>query len=377
MMSEEPPSEEGVSIHLPRRVSRPHLPPDNSPNGVDGEHGSGGRYNYRQHVLHSNQFDRGSLQELIGLSDQIRTLGKDKKAADFLRSLLGDRRVMLYFVQPSTRTFLSFQSACQILGMQCSEIRSGSISSEAKGETAADAIRTFSSYVDLIIMRSPLAGLCEEMAGLLSQTPRPVPIINAGSGPDQHPTQSLLDIYTLSRGMAGQGGLEGKTICLVGDLRRGRTVRSLAALLTYYPGVHMIFSSPQEFALGEDIRDLLRRSPGITFEETEEFASVIPRCDAIYMTRVQDEWDGRGEDSSRVDTQPYHLKLQHLEILKPNTMIMHPFPRRQEIDTRIDTDPRAWYWKQERNGMWIRVALISEMMGVSGDIREYYGNYYG
>ena len=326
---------------------------------------------YCEHVLHADQFCRASLGGLIQLSEQVRALGREKRHVDFLRSLLSHKRAMLYFVQPSTRTFLSFQSACQLLGIQCSEIRSASTSSEAKGETVADAIRTFSSYVDLIIMRSPRAGLCEQMAQLLSATPRPVPLINAGSGPDQHPTQSLLDIYTLHRGLAHLGGLEGKTICMVGDLKRGRTVRSLARLLTFYPGVHVIFSSPRKFALKEDIRDLLLRSRQISIEETEDFLGVLHRADALYMTRIQDEWD-QGEPPSREDTSRYHLKLEHLPLLKAHAMIMHPFPRRAEIDDRIDSDPRAWYWRQERNGMWIRLALISEILQVSSEIRSYF-----
>ena len=324
-------------------------------------------FSYLDHVLHSDQFCRPSLAGLFVLSDQLRALESEKKHMDFLSSLLSHKRAMLYFVQPSTRTFLSFQSACQILGMGCSEIRSTSTSSEAKGETVADAVRTFSSYVDLIIMRSPQAGLCEEMALMLSQTPRPVPLINAGSGPDQHPTQSLLDIYTLHRGL---GELEGKTICMVGDLKRGRTVRSLARLLTFYPGVKMIFSSPKDFALKEDIRELLQNTPGVFFEETSEFEKILPEADAIYMTRIQDEWDHESE-SSEVITSKYHLTLNHLSLLKKHTMIMHPFPRRGEIDQRIDSDPRAWYWKQERSGMWIRLALISQIMGVSEQIQSY------
>ena len=150
------------------------------------------------------------------------------------------------FVGVETRTFLSFQSACHILGVQPSEIRDSSTSSERKGESVEDSLRTFSSYVDLIIMRSPRVGLAERMAAVLDQSPRPVPVINAGSGPDEHPTQALLDVYTLQRSFRSASGIDGKTVCMVGDLKRGRTVRSLARLLTRYRDVRLLFASPED-----------------------------------------------------------------------------------------------------------------------------------
>lgn len=326
---------------------------------------------YREHVLHADQFDRLSLEGLFELSENVRVLGRSREGILYLRGLLSHLRVMLYFVQPSTRTFLSFQSACQYLGMQCCEIRNPFTSSEAKGETVEDAIRTFSSYVDLIVMRSPIVGLCEHMADILSHTPRPVPIINAGSGSDQHPTQSLLDLYTLHRDFRYDGGIEGKTVCMVGDLKRGRTVRSLTRLLLRFPSVHMIFSSPKEFAIADDLRAHLQQSDTVTFEETEEFVSVLPRCDALYMTRIQDEWDGCEEEFESVDISRYFLKEEHLALMKPRSLIMHPFPRREEIATAIDQDSRARYWQQERNGMWIRLALIAEMLGCKDKIYDY------
>ncbi|MCY4443575.1 MAG: aspartate carbamoyltransferase [Proteobacteria bacterium] len=327
---------------------------------------------YKKHVLHADQFSRQDMESLFTLSDQVRDLAKQRKHVNFLQNLLSHKRAMLYFVQPSTRTFLSFQSACQYLGMNCSEIRNPSTSSEAKGEAIEDAIRTFSSYVDMIIMRSPVAKLCEKIAKLLDTTPRSVPIINAGSGPDQHPTQSLLDLYTLHRGFKDRGGIENKTICLVGDLKRSRTVRSLSKLLTHYPKVHLIFSSPQAFALKEDIRSEISQASSITFAETEHFLEAIEQADAIYMTRIQDEWQLDSQDSppSLDVTSRYHLKYEHLKSLMAHTIIMHPFPRRHEIDPKIDNDPRAHYWKQERNGMWVRLALIAQVMNVSNAIHS-------
>ena len=322
--------------------------------------------NAPRHILNAGQFDRAFLDYMYDLVDTIRKFDKSKEGLLYLQSLLGHRRAMLYFTQPSTRTFLSFQSACYVLGMKPSEIRDPSTSSERKGESHDDSLRTFASYVDLIIMRSPIAGLCDRIAGILDQTPRPVPIINAGSGPDEHPTQALLDVYTLQRSFRGPSAIEGKTVCLVGDLKRGRTVRSLSRLLALYPGVRLIFCSPPEFRIEDDLRRHLRTS-GVAFEETTAFVDAIASADAIYMTRVQDEYDQSGE-SRAVDASAYRLRHHHLACLKPDCVIMHPLPRRDELDPAIDHDPRAKYWRQERNGMWTRVGLITILMGVDHNI---------
>lgn len=323
--------------------------------------------NRPMHILRAKQFSRNFLDSLYKLTNLLRRYDKTEKRLLYLHSLLQHRRAMLYFTQPSTRTFLSFQSACQMLGLQVCEIRDRSISSERKGETVEDSIRTFSSYVDLIIMRSPESGLCEKMAKLLDNTPRPVPIINAGSGSDEHPTQALLDIYTLARSFSkgnGQGidSIDGKTICMVGDLKRGRTARSLSRLLAKFEGVKLIFVSPPEFRIANDLRNMLDRKK-VPFQETENFISAIQVADAIYMTRVQDEYDKKSE-SAKVDYSKFYFLKKHLKIIKPDCVIMHPLPRRDELDPAVDEDPRAKYWRQERNGMWIRVALITKIMGV-------------
>jgi aspartate carbamoyltransferase catalytic subunit len=153
---------------------------------------------------------------------------------------------------------------------------------------------------------------------------------------------------------------------MVGDLKRGRTVRSLSLLLALYRDVKIIFSSPEAFRIDDDLRQRLA-SRRLSFEETTEFASALSGCDAVYMTRVQDEYDQAGE-SRHVDYSQYHLKLEHLERMKPTSVIMHPLPRRSELDTRIDNDPRAKYWRQERNGMWTRVALITYVLGIDKHI---------
>jgi len=319
-----------------------------------------------RHVLSSSQFDRRFLDYIVQLTSTIRRFDKSREGIVYLRSLLPHKRAMLYFTQPSTRTFLSFQSACHILGITASEIRDAATSSERKGESVEDSLRTFSSYVDLIIMRSPIAGLCDRTAALLDDTPRPVPIVNAGSGPDEHPTQALLDIYTLSRSLRLSGGIDGKTICMVGDLKRGRTVRSLSRLLTNYEDTRLLFVSPPAFRIEDDLRrDLC--AAGIAFEETTDFMGAISEADAVYMTRIQDEYDGLKADVD--DYRRYHLKAEHLPRLKEECVIMHPLPRRDELDPAIDRDPRAKYWRQERNGMWVRVAVLTMIFGIDDRVQ--------
>ncbi|MEM0906227.1 MAG: aspartate carbamoyltransferase [Pseudomonadota bacterium] len=318
------------------------------------------------HVLASSQFDRAFLDYLYTLTTTIRRFDKSREGLSYLQSLLPHKRAMLYFTQPSTRTFLSFQSACHVLGITASEIRDPATSSERKGESVEDSLRTFSSYVDLIIMRSPIPRLCERIANLLDETPRPVPIINAGSGPDEHPTQALLDIYTLSRSLRTEGGIDGKTICMVGDLKRGRTVRSLARLLTNYHGVKILFVSPESFRIEDDLRQDLTTA-GTDYEETTAFNDAIGAADAIYMTRIQDEYEG-GADGVEA-YKPYHLTAAHLPRLKPECAILHPLPRRDELDPAIDQDPRAKYWRQERNGMWVRVALLTLLFDIDDRVQ--------
>lgn len=314
--------------------------------------------------LFAQQFDRDSLEYLFRIANTLRRITKTKEGMEFASSLLNHKRAMLYFVQPSTRTFLSFLNACHILGIKTSEIRDTSISSEYKGESPQDSIRTFSSYVDLIIMRHPTPNFVEKSAWLMNTTKRPVPIINAGSSKDQHPTQALTDIYTLYRSFDGK--IDGKTIAMVGDLKRGRTVRSLSYLMKNYNNVKLIFISPKEFKMEDDILDFLKKH-NIPYYETEDFEEGIKEADAVYMTRIQDEHDEAGE-SKNVDYSKYSFTKKHLDIIKNNTIIMHPLPRREEISVDVDDDKRAMYWRQERNGMWIRAALISYIFNVDSKI---------
>ena len=311
------------------------------------------------HTTFAQQFDR-----------RIRRIAKSRAGMDFLQGLLSNKRAMLYFQQPSTRTFLSFYAACQILGLAPAEVRNTETSSEVKGETPEDSVRTFSSFFDLIIMRHPVAGYAEKIAWMLSNTERPVPVINAGSGKDQHPTQALLDIYTLIRSFEDRGGIDNKHVAFCGDLKRGRTARSLSLLLTNFNNVTLYFIAPEGLQIEADITDILD-AKGIKYEKSKSLREVVGEVDAVYMTRLQDEWDINGE-SKKIDLTNFNFLPEYLKILKHSAVIMHPLPRRNEIPVELDSDPRAVYWRQVRNGMWIRTALIAMTFRRDDAIYDYY-----
>jgi aspartate carbamoyltransferase catalytic subunit len=369
-----------------------------------------------RHVILSSQFSVELLEELGGIADTIRMLSKSREGQDFLIRLLPHKRAMLYFTQPSTRTFLSFTAACQILGITTNEVRDPRTSSETKGETRFDSIRMFSSYFDLIIMRSPIGRLAESCAYLMNDLEllgnRSVPIINAGSGADEHPTQALLDIYTLQRtfqftspkdsplfnrfeelrtkGFDGlTKGLANKTYGFCGDIGRGRTVRSLAMLLANYANVRLIFVTAEHptLTMRDDMRQrLLDR--GVRFYEVDsldehvEGVPVIEQVDALYMTRVQMEHNRPEEtaDFAELDFTGLRLTPALVARMKEYAPILHPFPRDQhfgEIPQEIDNDPRAMYFRQARNGMWIRAALLAHIFDADHRISQFVRSEYG
>lgn len=310
-------------------------------------------------LIYASQLTPEFCSRLFELADRIRKIAKSKEGMDELGRVLSDKRGILFFQQPSTRTFLSFQNACHILGMKTSEIRDPSTSSEVKGESWEDTIRTFSSYVDLIILRHREEAYAERAAFHLNATKRPIPVINGGSGKDEHPTQALLDLYTIQRAFKYRNGIVGKRVGFVGDLKRGRTVRSLTQLLSLYPQVKFVFIAPEAFQMRKDILELLDARK-VEYEIADDLNVQIPKVDVLYMTRIQDEYDAQGE-SKLVETEKFHFRREHLPVFPQTSILMHPLPRRYEIDPIIDLDPRAVYWKQERNGMWIRAALILQL----------------
>ncbi len=318
------------------------------------------------HCLFASQFKKELLENLFNLADKIRQISHSKGGLELLQSLLSVKRACLYFAQPSTRTFLSFQNACHILGIKTSDIRSSAASSEAKGESLEDTIRTIHSYVDLIIIRHSNEHIAEKAAIMLNKTDRPIPIINAGSGPNEHPTQALLDVYTLKRALKT---INGRIFTIIGDLKRGRTIRSLTHLLNNYKSIKFNYISPESLKIPDDLRLYLTQN-NIKFTESDNLIDGIRDADVIYITRIQDEYDVNNESKS-IDYSPFYIKKEHLSLLKKDSIILHPLPRRAELDPVIDEDPRAIYWKQERNGLWIRTALIAYMFGVDKDILEF------
>ena len=323
-------------------------------------------------MIVSQQLDRKILNDIYDITNQLRTISKSKSGSIFIQSLLCHKRAMLYFTQPSSRTFLSFESACHMLGMRTSEIRDSRVSSEIKGESFDDSLRTYSSYTDLIIMRNNMENSAERAAWLLNTwSNRCIPVVNGGSGSDQHPTQAILDIYTLQKSFASQGGLDGKTVLMCGDLRRGRTVRSLSYLIKNFEDVRLIYTAPQSFQMKGDVCEFLEKNNIPFIVETESIDNVISEADAIYMTRIQDEYDLVKGESGKVDISRFAIGLPEMKKVKPNGIIMHPFPRRNEIDVAVDSDPRAMYWRQERNGMWTRAALIAYIFNVHNEILNF------
>ena len=322
------------------------------------------------HVLFSQQFDRKILDLLCKVADKARLIHKNRdKGRKFLKSLLFGTFALNFFSQPSSRTFLSFETAQEILGMGIRDIRDPNTSSEAKGESMEDSIRTFSSYVDLIVMRHPEAKAVERGVWVLNRSDRRIPIISGGSGPDQHPTQALTDIYTLYKSFNSK--IDGLTIAMVGDLARGRTVRSLSYLMKNYKDMKLIFVSPPQLKMKDDIKEFLSRN-NIFFSETDNLKESIPKADAIYMTRIQDEHDKNKNDSTT--NLNFRFEMKDLDLMKKDAVLMHPLPKRDEIDPAIDycDDSRIVYWRQERNGMWIRMALIATIFRKEQKILDYY-----
>jgi aspartate carbamoyltransferase catalytic subunit len=322
-----------------------------------------------QHVMLSHQFSISLMEELFDIADHIKEMTRKPNGIEFLKSLLCHKKAMLYFTQPSTRTFLSFLTACQMVGMDTGEVRDPSLSSEYKGESQEDGVRVFSSYFDMIIMRDPKPGFCEYMAYLLDSTGRSIPIMNGGSGKDQHPTQALLDLYTMHRSFQKTGGIPKKRYAFVGDLLRGRAVRSSVMLLSQYKDVEMEFIAPSSFQIAADLEEYLL-SQDVNIHKTDNLESVISNVDCIYMTRIQDEYDLSGE-SNLFDHSKYSLTPDNVSRMKKNSIILHPLPRRHEISPEVDADPRAMYWRQLRNGVYIRAALLLYVFNVAYRLKEY------
>ena len=366
-----------------------------------------------KHLIFAAQLTPDLMEKIRETADMIRRLAREPETNQQLKQLLSHKRAMLYFTQPSTRTFLSFMAACQILGITCNEVRDPKTSSEVKRESQMDSIRMFSSYFDVIIMRSPITNLAECCAYMMNQLEaqemRAVPTINAGSGSDEHPTQALLDMYTIQRtfdfdvsGETGdkrfqqlkskyadlQQGPQGKTYLFCGDIGRGRTVRSLATVLARYSAQRMFFVSPSHevLKLDPELKERLSKAGVSVFEFNSLDAEldgepILSQADCLYMTRIQREHNSPEvtREIESINLDPFKLSMDRVNQMKDFAPIMHPFPRDsviQEIPTVVDSDPRVMYFRQARNGMWARAALLVHLLDAADDLYRQYRSRY-
>ncbi len=265
------------------------------------------------------------------------------------------KQLATLFFEPSTRTRLSFESAMLALGGGVLGFSEAASSSATKGETVGDTIHTVSCYADIIAMRHPKEG-APYAAAQCSE----VPIINAGDGGHNHPTQTLTDLLTIHR---EKGRLGGFTIGFCGDLKFGRTVHSLVSALSRYDGIRYVLISPEELKLPRYVKEQSLKSRGIPYEQTESLEAALPELDILYMTRVQKERFFNEEDYVRLKDS-YVLTPEKLASAKADLSVMHPLPRVNEISVAVDADPRAAYWRQVRNGKFIRMALIMMLLGI-------------
>ena len=300
-----------------------------------------------KHVIESQQFSRDLLEQIMTRASEMER--EPHRAAGRLQG----RVMAALFYEPSTRTRLSFEAAMlRLVGSTMGTDNAREFSSAAKGETLEDTIRIVNGYADVIVLRHDEEGAARRAAAVSG-----VPIINAGDGRGQHPTQALLDIYTIR---AELGRVDGVEIAMVGDLANGRTVRSLTYLLSKYRDVRVWFVAPQAVAMRQDIKDHLDEHR-VEWSETEDLESILGKVDVVYQTRIQKE---RFSDPAAYQAVKgvYRVTPATMERLGPQAIVMHPLPRVDEIDPAVDADPRAAYFRQARNGLYIRMALLDMVL---------------
>ena len=268
---------------------------------------------------------------------------------------LAHKKLATCFYEPSTRTRLSFEAAMLNLGGSVLGFSDASCSSASKGESVSDTIRIISCYADICAMRHPKEG-----APLVASQKSRIPVINAGDGGHQHPTQTLTDLLTI-RSLKGR--LSNMTIGLCGDLKFGRTVHSLINALIRYPGIRFVLISPEELKIPSYIREDVLRANNIPFEEVERLEDAMPDLDILYMTRVQKERFFNEEDYVRLKNF-YILTKAKMDLAKDDMLVLHPLPRVNEISVEVDDDPRAAYFRQAQYGVYVRMALILTLLGI-------------
>lgn len=302
-----------------------------------------------QHIVEVSQFSRDDLGELFTLADIKRTQSRSDTP------LTGQILATLFY-EPSTRTRLSFESAMlrQGGGILSTE-NARDFSSAIKGETVEDTIRIVQGYADAIVIRHYEQGAAKRAASVSS-----VPIINGGDGPGEHPTQALLDLYTIQHEL---GRIDGLKVALVGDLRFGRAVRSLAILLAQSRETELIFVSPPAVPMGDDVRQILTEA-GVAFRDEPDLATAVADVDVIYQTRIQRERFAT-DDEYQASRGIYLITPEIMAAAPANSILLHPLPRVDEISVEVDTDPRAAYFRQAENGVYLRMALLEMLLAES------------
>lgn len=304
-----------------------------------------------RHLMNPLDFSVEELDRLFDLANDIeKNMGKYAHACE-------GKKLATCFYEPSTRTRLSFESAMLNLGGSVIGFSDANSSSASKGESVSDTIRVISCFADICAMRHPKEG-----APMVAASRSSIPVINAGDGGHQHPTQTLTDLLTI-RSLKGR--LNNFTIGLCGDLKFGRTVHSLINALVRYEGIKFIFISPEELKVPDYITDMLKEK-NIPYEEVIRLEDTMPELDLLYMTRVQRERFFNEEDYVRLKDF-YILDKAKMELAKPDMMVLHPLPRVNEISVEVDDDPRAAYFKQVQYGVYVRMALILTLLEIDTD----------
>ena len=303
-----------------------------------------------RHLMSPLDFSVEELDKLLDLANDI-----EANPQKYAHKCEG-KKLATCFYEPSTRTRLSFEAAMLNLGGSVLGFHSADSSSATKGESVADTIRIISCYADICAMRHPKEG-----AHLVASQKSRIPVINAGDGGHQHPTQTLADLLTI-RSLKGR--LDNITIGLCGDLKFGRTVHSLINAMIRYKNVKFVLISPEELKIPDYVRDDVLRANGIEFEEVEKLEDAMDKLDVLYMTRVQKERFFNEEDYVRLKDY-YILTKEKMELAKDDMLVLHPLPRVNEISVEVDDDPRACYFKQAQYAVYVRMALILTLLGLA------------
>lgn len=301
-------------------------------------------------ILDGAQFTRDEIEAIMALADRFRGQLSERRGLDVLKGAV----LAALFFEPSTRTRLSFETAMHRLGGSVVGFSSAESTSVSKGETLSDTIRTIDQYVDAIAMRHPRIGSAREAAEVAN-----APVLNGGDGAGQHPTQALLDLYTIRQ---ERGKVEGNTIALVGDLKNGRTVHAGVEVYKHYD-CKLICVAPDALRMPREVIERLR-GRGFAVEETESLEAALPQADVLYMTRIQKERFADPAEYERLKD-AYVLDRGMLERLRADVTVLHPLPRINEIATDVDALPNAAYFRQAQNGVFVRMALLAMVLGAA------------